>query len=299
MTAASSPTPYRVSTITAVGGVGSSVDIQAVFDVADVGGKASAAADGESRRFVFASLGGETRGVDPGRLKRKRRGGAARKPKLFGNQVTTVIEEVSGIHGGAFVNAKVFQNGRVQMTGVKDVDQGRRVLDWIVAELARMGVVECRDRLAAVGYRVCLINTDFDLSLRVKRDLLLRCLRRHHPSVQTSFEPCIYPGLKIKYMWREGTDAAMAGCCTCAETCCGRGVGAADKSGQCRKVSVAVFQSGKVIVTGAHTMKQIDDTYAFLLGLVAEHGDAFRMPDAPPPAADMVGCMMKRLCLGI
>jgi TATA-box binding protein (TBP) (component of TFIID and TFIIIB) len=64
--------------------------------------------------------------------------------------------------------------------------------------------------------------------------------------------------------------------------CIGRGAGR--EPGDCRKITVAVFQSGKVIVTGAHTLRQIDDAYRFLIDdVVANHGEEFRKPTAAIP----------------
>jgi len=290
-------TPYRVSTITAVGSVCSALDIRLVFRHVRVDGGADVRG---SDRVMCARLGGETRGnadCDAGAsAKKSRRKDSGKKPpppSCFGNQVTLVMSV-----GGTRVNLKAFSNGRVQLTGVKAVALGLRAIEVLVAELKDICLaspdalaVDDASALQADDYRVCLINSDFDLGFQVKRDLLHGCLREMYPDTQVSYEPCIYQGLKIKFMWNNdpASPSTPRGQCTCARacetgqprTCIGRGDGHA--RGQCRKVTVAVFQSGKVIITGAHTTEQIDDAYRFLVSdVVAGHADRFRRPATLP-----------------
>jgi hypothetical protein len=64
--------------------------------------------------------------------------------------------------------------------------------------------------------------------------------------------------------------------CVCKAPCTGRGLGGGD--GDCRKVTVAIFQSGCVIITGARSHAQVDDTYSFLRRLSEEHREAVLRP---------------------
>jgi TATA-box binding protein (TBP) (component of TFIID and TFIIIB) len=295
-------TPYRVSTITAVGSVCSALDIRLVFQHVRVDGGANVQG---ADRVMCARLGGETRGnadcdanagASAKKSRRKDSGKKPPPPSCFGNQVTLVMSV-----GGTRVNLKAFSNGRVQLTGVKAVALGLRAIDVLVAELKEICsaspdalAVADASVLHAADYRVCLINSDLDLGFQVKRDLLHGCLRDMYPDTQVSYEPCIYQGLKIKFMWNDdpASPSTPRGQCTCAcagetgqpRTCIGRGDG--HTRGQCRKVTVAVFQSGKVIITGAHTTKQIDDAYRFLVSdVVACHADRFRRPATLPPVS--------------
>jgi hypothetical protein len=181
----------------------------------------------------------------------------------------------------------------VQLTGVKHVEKGRLAVEFVAEQMraieaAHPGALTAdASKLRAAGYRVCLINSDYDVGFRIKRDLLHRCLRQNYPDTLCAYEPCIYQGLKIKFMWNDAPEAASTpqGVCMCGEvdgtgrTCIGRGFG--HEPGDCRKVTVAVFQSGKVVVTGAHTLAQLNDAYRFFVGdVVANRSETFRMP--PP-----------------
>ena len=52
------------------------------------------------------------------------------------------------------------------------------------------------------------------------------------------------------------------GICICENMCNGKGCGCGD--GQCRRVTMAVFQSGKMLITGAQNMEQVKDSFNFI-----------------------------------
>jgi TATA-box binding protein (TBP) (component of TFIID and TFIIIB) len=300
------PTKYKISTITAVGHVGVPVDLAVLFDrvqvdavVADVGTELAAS----KYTVVRAELDGRVRGdrdaTRPGRrLKRKKRASAAETAaaaaaaaknvaeassedaayvamfdvtnaaavvKRFGNQATLVF--ASAEEPATRVNMKVFRNGRVQLTGVKRVEQGREIVGRVVELLTQCGSGCCATPPSLAEYRVCLINSDFDVGFRIRRALLHKLVRECFPRMSVCYEPCIYQGVRIRYYWNEGVDCSdHPGCCACspdAVPCDGRGEG--DGPGRCRKVTMSVFQSGKAIIVGAHTVQQLDDAYRFLV----------------------------------
>ena len=191
----------------------------------------------------------------------------------FNNQVTFVLSV-----DNTKVNIKVFRNGSIQMTGVKSLEQGPRVLSIVEAALRRTsGAINDKDldKLHATSFKVCLINSDFDMHMSVKRDALLRCLRTRYPKVNCSFEPCLYPGVKIKYMWNSDKMVTARGHCCCTVLCCGDGEG--NGNGKCRKVTIIIFQSGKAIITGSQSMEQLTSAYRFIVEDVAKYSSEYEL----------------------
>lgn len=254
-------TKLKISTITALGRIGTPVNLRTLYDRLPLG------QDG----WLSIKLAGEMRGDSGGKV---RSGGGS-----FGNQATLVFRGSDG----RSVNTKIFLNGGVQMTGLKTVSQGPEVLRMLEAMLRDVqGAVVHPEMLRASDFSVCLINSDFDIGFRVKRDKLVRSMALHHPRVSCSYEPCIYPGVKIKFMWSERD--RRSGACSCADRCCGKGDGSGE--GRCRKVTVSVFQSGKVIITGAHTEDQLQAAYAFVVDdVVSRHGGEFELGEVVRPAS--------------
>jgi TATA-box binding protein (TBP) (component of TFIID and TFIIIB) len=280
-----------VSTITAIGGVSSPVDLNLFYENLALLGP-----DERGAGFTYVELARKqvshtaSRGTPPASARKKAAAAAAeaaaevaeagppKDGRHFDNQVTVILR--SDGPGPTCMNMKVFKNGKVQITGIKRTEQGLGAIEHLVRVLSDMndafpGTVLSPDKLAAVGYRVCLINSDFNIGFPIRRERLYAVLRKEYDTI-CMFEPCIYPGVKIKYMWNKKPQSSATGACMCSSPCSGRGEG--DGDGCCRKVTIAVFQSGSVIITGAHTLEQIESAYSFVVSVAERHYEAILKP---------------------
>lgn len=206
----------------------------------------------------------------------------------FDNQCTLIYwEHCPQQHGDAVVhkvNVKCFRNGRVQMTGVRRIEGGSRILTRIVQTLASLGPDVLRPtppgaperNLRASNYKVCLINSDFTLGIGIRREALHAVMCSQLYGLDSRYEPCIYPAVKVSFMWNR-QKTVQDGVCRCQGKCAtGKcaGSGNGDTLGACRRVTCAVFQSGCTIITGAHTYTQVEDVYSFICKVVMGHRDA-------------------------
>jgi TATA-box binding protein (TBP) (component of TFIID and TFIIIB) len=176
------------------------------------------------------------------------------------------------------MNIKIFKNGHVQITGVKQINQGKEMIDTLIEKIKEIAKVEenvVKDikSLENIGYKVALINSDFKIGFEIKRDKLHSVLINSYNN-KCSFEPCIYPGVKIQYFWN-GDYKCRNGICRCHDTCfVGKGKGYGEN--ECKKITIAVFQSGCIIITGAQTTEQIDDAYKFITNILLKHVDVVK-----------------------
>ena len=53
------------------------------------------------------------------------------------------------------------------------------------------------------------------------------------------------------------------------------GKGRADGDGNCKKVTIAVFKSGKIIITGGQNTKQLESAYYFIHNFINERKEIF------------------------
>ena len=60
------------------------------------------------------------------------------------------------------------------------------------------------------------------------------------------------------------------GICNCDEICTGKGL-----NGSCKKITIAVFNSGKIIITGGRNYKQCKEAYEFINKILQEKKDQF------------------------
>jgi len=118
-------------------------------------------------------------------------------------------------------------------------------------------------------YKIVLINSDYYLGFEIKRNVLHELLLNKYHTF-SSYEPCIYPGVNSKYYYNKAyKNKEFEGKCYCDVYCNGTGIG--DGNGQCKKITVAIFQSGSIIITGARNMNQIECAHTFINGVIDKH----------------------------
>ena len=164
--------------------------------------------------------------------------------RTFFNQVT-----IHCFYDDKIINIKFFNNGQIQITGLKYEEQGKNMYDKLLNLFKNYEETFDGD-LNIMNYRIVLINSDFSLEKEINRDNLQDKLAENN--YYSTFEPCGYPGVNIKYYFNtNNTD----GICRCKSICKGKGGG--DGDGDCKRVTVAVFNKGNVIVTGAKNRDQL------------------------------------------
>lgn len=260
------PTPYKVSTITATGSINTPITLESLFNHIEL--------DEGDEGIVLVEFGNKkTDTIQRGYLKRPVEEYENGK-KRFDNQVTIVYRRnIEGVKKPMTINTKVFKNGNVQMTGIRYIEQGKLMIDKIIDIIKKIQkekdsqIVENFDNLENKNFSVRLINCDFKTGIEIKRDALFSLVMRNY-EVTVTYEPCIYPGVKIQYWWND-MNYKDNGACYCQGKCDGKGCGSGE--GNCKKITIAVFQSGCVIITGGQSMQQIDDAYDFICKCLTKH----------------------------
>lgn len=263
-------TPYRVSTMTCNGSVGTHVDIVAFFENVNI----------DDSRFVYTEYKVHRhRGIKPknkkGRGKKDPPSEESPAKKCFDNQVT-IIYKVADTY---FPNIKLFRNGNIQMTGIRTHEDGEMVTQVVADEIRRIckenvaTIVEDIEKIKGGDFKVRMINSNFSVPYLVRRKELHKLLISPEYNNNCNFQGTTYPGVKLYFYWNSH-NSIQNGICTCNEPCFGKGTGHGD--GQCKKVTVAVFESGNVLITGANTKQQIDDAYAFITAVLIKHVQLLR-----------------------
>ena len=164
------------------------------------------------------------------------------------------------------------------MTGLKYEDHGSKVLQKLIPIIKSLDATmttqttETPNELKILNHpdivyqpmNIVLINSDFDIKYKVQRDILHREIV--DAGMYSSYEPCIYPGVNIKYFFNSNQSN---GICKCSAICNGKGDGCSD--GGCKKITVAVFKSGKIIITGANSLEQIHCAYTFINKIIQDY----------------------------
>jgi TATA-box binding protein (TBP) (component of TFIID and TFIIIB) len=151
------------------------------------------------------------------------------------------------------LNIKLFKNGSLQLTGVKHIEHFHEIIAILFHELKIIKAVIHNGKLVTKPFicdpknlvltsvQICMINTNFKLKTKIDREQLYEKLLIDR--IKCKFEPLTHACVNIKY--------------------------------QCslkKKVSIFVFESGAVIITGANNTNQIIEAYNFIITKIKKYG---------------------------
>jgi TATA-box binding protein (TBP) (component of TFIID and TFIIIB) len=247
-------TPLRISTLVTTGHLGTTINLKSLFSqikklMIPIGYPAEGILKMEHETNVI--------GYSARDLLTKRRV----SDKTFFNQSTIVVRKLREL-GGEFkeVNVKLFANGGFQMTGVTNEEFSRDVIAWMITQFNGLDERITEVPLSLKKFAVQLLNSDYKVNALIKRSELHKILcNRYHLS--STLETTIYQGVNTKYYYNEATSGEK-GICHCPKFCSGQGDGTA--IGSCKKITIAVFQTGSIIITGARMHAQLDEAYDFM-----------------------------------
>jgi TATA-box binding protein (TBP) (component of TFIID and TFIIIB) len=250
------PTRYRVSTITCNATISTKVNLDLFFEHIHI----------EPNGFVWSEFHKRTKGTHP---KNKAAKGEDKKP--FDNQVTVVYK----LGDTYYPNCKMFRNGNIHLTGIRTPEDGVRMMHLLADEVLRIGktgfpIVERMEDVQARDFQIRMINCDFGFPMKIRRKTLHQVLMNQYDNI-CSFQPLTYPGVKLQYFWNK-THRTKDGLCHCSLPCFGKGIGEGD--GECKKVTVAIFDSGKILITGANSFDQVNDAYRYICKVVQDNVEA-------------------------
>lgn len=273
-----------ISTITATASIGCYIDVENLYSSVKVLPKENSSSNGFTwiefgRKNALTLCKGFHKKMTIYHRKRK-------EGKRFDKQLTALIRIFDKASNKfLYCNVKIFYNGNIQMTGLKSNEQGFWVLHHICDTLCEIKTYNekiynrieginnnSENKLIPYNYIVQLINSNFNLGFNINRDSLNEIVSNEY-NIFCSFESCIYPGVKIQYYYNENNEN-NDGKCKCSGICQGRGTGAGDNN--CKKVTIIVFQSGSVIITGSKNTSQINHAFCFINELIRKHQNTIK-----------------------
>jgi TATA-box binding protein (TBP) (component of TFIID and TFIIIB) len=268
-------TPLRISTLVTTGHLGTNINLTTLF---------------EHMQGILIPMGYLGEGFLKMEHEKKVIGHSARdmltkrrvSDKTFFNQSTIVIRKKRvDTDELKEVNIKLFANGGFQMTGVTSEEFSRNVLVYMLDTVANLPSPISERPLTIHKFAIQLLNSDYKVSALIKRAELHQILCRDY-RLSSTLETTIYQGVNTKYYYNEGYHEKR-GICTCPRFCNGQGDGSA--IGQCKKITIAAFQTGSIIITGARNRSQLDEAYGFMNTILETHKGA--VTKAPALAPDV------------
>ena len=150
----------------------------------------------------------------------------------FYNQVTLNYTDVYSTK-----SIKIFPNGSIQVAGCADLFDCKRVINQLNCFFK--DVLKIQEELPVDKFRVVMINSNFSLNYNVNLQLTARHFESYDDIFEVSFEPDRYSAVKIKFKPAEDM----------------------------KRITTSIFSTGKIIITGAETLKEI----AFAYNIINHH----------------------------
>lgn len=148
------------------------------------------------------------------------------KPTTFYNQITLVYTDEFSTK-----SIKVFPNGSLQVAGCSDLFDCKR----IISELCLLFETYLGKPSVAPDetFRVVMVNSNYSLNYNINLLKTVAQFEKNPDIFKVSFEPDRYSAVKIKFKPAE----------------------------EMKEITVSIFGTGKIIITGAETLKEI--VYAY------------------------------------
>jgi len=272
-------TPYKVSTITCNVDLGINIDLIIFYENFSIG---------DSSKFIWIHYpkiteGENKRGIYP---KKKRNVKTTTKKTSFDNQVTVLYKMDN------YPNLKIFKNGNIQITGVKNKDDVNEIVRQIVEEIKRIYIInpkittteDYESKIGFNNFHIRMINTDFKSYCNpeytdkfiIRRKVLHKILISDDYNNKCSFEPGKYHGVKLEFFWNKNK-SFQDGICSCITNCFGKGSGNGEKD--CKKITIAIFESGSVLITGGVSFEQINEAYNYITSIFKKHSVELKKAD--------------------
>lgn len=253
------PSEIRISTMTIISNLNSIINIESLYDMLDL---TEDVASNKYPRIDFVKYGGDkVKGNTKINKKKKNR------KNYFQNQITICIL----LSETKKINMKLFKNGKIQLTGIKDenlVNMGCEYMYDLIMKFHEKQPIVIEPELFKYevnNYNIVLINSDFKVNYLLNRDNIFRLLNSMNFFV--IYEPDIYPGVNLKYFINKSNK--VKGICNCTKKCNGKGNCEGD--GDCKRITIAIFQSGSIIITGSKTREQVSECFQFINGLLRDN----------------------------
>ena len=200
----------------------------------------------------------------------KKKKNSIKKKKLnFYNQVTLIIKPHKNIRPQ---NIKLFKNSSISMTGGKNQNDGLCAVIKLLYEIKKYPSIflneDDRNKIYYKDFKITLINSDYYIQYNIDRLKLYNLLLKKY-NMFVVYSPDIYSGVKIYFFWNS-KNTTQDGICRCNEKCYSKKKNKQKKNG-CKRVTIAVFQSGKIIITGANKISQTKEAYNIINKIITDN----------------------------
>jgi len=169
--------------------------------------------------------------------------------KVFSNQYTIIIR----ISETRYLNVKLFKNGSIQMTGCKELSDANIAINKLILKLGEKLFIKNDDTLSEITFveephnlimskfKIDLIVSNFGVNYLINKESLYKLLTEKNILSRLSVQ---HSCVNIKHKIATEEDVF---------------------------ISIFVFQTGNLIITGGKKAEYVKDAYNFIVGFLSQH----------------------------
>lgn len=186
----------------------------------------------------------------------------------FYNQVTVVVRVFEGesddLDKEVKLNLKLFQNGTIQISGLRNIEYANRAINKLIYRLGQskgkiidskieeIKFVENKNDLTINNFKIYMINSNYRVNMKIDRSKLYKLLIQK--KIKASYEKCIRACVIVKFTPTRNND-------------------------EDKEVSIFIFEKGNIIITGARNIYHIIDSYNYMNNIILTHCDEINKVD--------------------
>lgn len=273
---------YKVSTITCNANIGIdiSIDLSILYDNIHP-------IDEDNNIIWIQNLKDNceyVKGFYPKKIRKSKKNN--KKKNRFDNQITIIYK----FNKDYKPNIKIFKNGNIQLTGIKKVEDtdiiGKKIIEYIKESYKINTDINLSEdktdflkKLEFSNFKIRMINSDFKTytnpelteKFNIRRKELHNLLTSRKYNNKCSFQPGIYQGVKLEYYYNNNNNN---GICVCENHAFNKKF-----NNICKKVTIAIFESGSILITGGITFDQINVAYKYITQIIKDNAELLKRPN--------------------
>ena len=269
-------TPYKVSTITCNANIGTEIfiDLSILYN--------NIIPLSENNNIIWIQNSSElSKGINPKKIRKSKKD--KKKKNRFDNQITILYQ----FNINYRPNIKIFKNGNIQLTGINKLNGDVEIIaNYIINIIKNIynndnknnnnyeneTKEEFFNKLKYNNFKIRMINSDFKTFIdpEFKNKFYIRRKEIHNILIsdkyknKSSFQPGIYQGVKLEYYYNPYNST---GNCKCEV----HNFNKKDNTSSCKKVTIAIFESGSVLITGGINFDQIEKAYLYITQIIKDN----------------------------
>ena len=177
---------------------------------------------------------------------------------------------------------KIFKNGKITMSGCKIREDGLctiKILERFIKNYPELFENETlRKNFKIEDFKTTNVVANYEVNFKIDRERLFDIIRQKYDFLYVSYKPTIYSGVKL-YVYYNSNKLKQNGICECPNKYCtitkkktsGHGLK------QCKKITIAFFHSGKILITGSRNITQTTAAYNFINNIIIEEANNIKL----------------------